>query len=202
MRIMLIKHYRMDTKRRALGVRAPSLIKNTSRAAARPLGRARRLGALRYWGRGGGAFGLELFAAALAVGGLEGGDLGLVRVQVRDEGGARRVDVGLEAFVGVVRKEVPVSTGVDAPHHALGHAEHLFFCAFNRIHFAMSSRSQSELSHCQLNLPFSELASDFPRYLELPHGAHSGGSDSNPSSTDFYSVKLLNIFTTLSTQIE
>jgi hypothetical protein len=57
------------------------------------------------------------------VGGLGGGDLGLVRVQVRDEGGARCVDVGLEAFVGVVGKEVPVTTGVDAPHHALGHAE-------------------------------------------------------------------------------
>jgi hypothetical protein len=43
------------------------------------------------------------------VGGLEGGDLGLVRVQVRDEGGARRVDVGLEAFVGVVGKEDELS---------------------------------------------------------------------------------------------
>jgi hypothetical protein len=57
------------------------------------------------------------------VDGLGGCDLGLVRAHVRNEGGARRVDVGLETFVGVVREEVPVATGVDARHQPVGHAK-------------------------------------------------------------------------------
>jgi hypothetical protein len=69
-------------------------------AAARALGRARRLRAL-WRARGlGGALGLELRAAALAFGGLRDGDLGLVRAHVRGERGVGRVDVRLEGWVG------------------------------------------------------------------------------------------------------
>ena len=49
---------------------------------------------------------------------------------------------------------------------------HVFFVPM--LHFAMSSRSQSGLSHSQSNLRFSEFASDFPTYLDSPHGALSG----------------------------
>jgi hypothetical protein len=87
------------------------------------LGRARRLGALRRWGLGGGALGLERLALALAVDVLGGGDLGLVREHVRVKGCARRVDVGLEAGVdGAIGAEVPVATGVDARHQTVGDA--------------------------------------------------------------------------------
>jgi hypothetical protein len=58
---------------------SPLIIKNTLCAAERPLGRARRLGALLHWGRSGGALGLERLATVLAVGGLSGSDLGLVQ---------------------------------------------------------------------------------------------------------------------------
>ncbi len=97
--------------------------KNTLRAAKRPLGRVRRLGALLHWGCSCGALGLELLTTALVVGCLGGGDLGLVRAHVCDKSGAHRVDVGLEAFIGVVREEVPVATGVDAHHQPIGHAK-------------------------------------------------------------------------------
>jgi hypothetical protein len=54
---------------------------------------------------------------------LGGGDLGLVRVHVRGERGARHVDVRLEAGVGVVREEVPVVTGVNEHHNIVRHVE-------------------------------------------------------------------------------
>jgi hypothetical protein len=44
---------------------------------------------------------------ALAVGGLGSCDLGLIHAQVRSDGGARRVDVGLEAGVDGTGVEVP-----------------------------------------------------------------------------------------------
>ena len=50
----------------------------------------------------------------------------------------------------------------------------MFFLCLTLLHFAMSSRSQSGLSHSQSNLRFSEFASDFPTYLDSPHGALSG----------------------------
>jgi hypothetical protein len=117
--------------------------KNTSRAgaAAHPLGRARRLGARRRRGLGG-ALGLELFVATLAVGGLGSGDLGLVHAHIRYEGGARRVDVGLEAGVDGAGVEVPEAPLVHARHQSVGHAElaldlyahvHLLLCVEGRL---------------------------------------------------------------------
>jgi hypothetical protein len=84
---------------------------------------ARGLGARLHRGRGSGALGLERLVLGLAMGGLGGGDLGLIRAHVRGERGARRVYVRLEAVVGVVGEEVSVATGVDAQHYAIGHAE-------------------------------------------------------------------------------
>jgi hypothetical protein len=57
------------------------------------------------------------------VGGLVGCNLGLVHAHVSGELSARHVNVRLKAGVGVVGEEVPVATGVDEQHHAIGHAE-------------------------------------------------------------------------------
>jgi hypothetical protein len=73
--------------------------------------RVSRAGARASAARGGlgGALGLELRAAALAVGCLGGGDLGLVCAHVRCERGVGRVDEHLEAGVGGVGDEVPAA---------------------------------------------------------------------------------------------
>jgi len=94
--------------------------RRASRAGARPLGRARGLGAL---GHGlDGALGLELGAAALAVGGLGGGDLGLVRAHVGAHRVVEGVDVRLKGGVeGGVGDEVPAAPLVDARHERAVH---------------------------------------------------------------------------------
>jgi hypothetical protein len=70
-------------------VEVPREARKASARASRPLGRAHGLGALRCRSRGsGGALGLERLATALAVGGIGGGNLGLVRAHVPGERGA------------------------------------------------------------------------------------------------------------------
>jgi hypothetical protein len=65
------------------------------------------------------------------MGGLSGGDLGLVRAHVRGERAVGRVDVRLEGWVGGdVGDEVPAAPPEDARHervvHAVEYALHLY----------------------------------------------------------------------------